>query len=287
MWNRPYVESSLLEQAQADSDAIKRGSETIVLPDGKKVRVFINGAGETIIFVPMVTELNFVYAPQIEEFSRDYRVILHEPALSWQRHFGILDRANELVLLMDIIGIERAHFIAWSDAGSAAYILARDWPDRCLSLTLFGLADRYRFPFPLNIGTYFLSKFRIEHVVPTWLLALAIAKYLSGKIVNARWVREQASRIPNLPPLFKHSIIPNLVEHQPIAGEVHVPALMICGDADYLVTPIQARRMAKLLSNCESTVIIEDGEHFLPYVNANDVNESVRRFYHRLDCCGG
>lgn len=275
---------TLLEQANTDQESIAQQMQPIALEDNTTLKVLDSGNGEVIIFLPMVAELGFVYAPQIEEFRIDHRVILYEPRLSWQSHFGIAARAGEVIALMNRLDLKRAHIVAWSDTGSAAYYLAKHSPERCQSIVFLGLADRYRFPQPLQFFTRMLARIPVEGLVPSWILAWILAKYLGGPRVNRLWVARRAAKVPHLSRLFKHSILPNLIEHQPIANEIkNVPCLVICGDNDALVSVEQASRMAKLLSNTSEVAVITGGEHFLSYVNASSVNKIMREFYFSLD----
>jgi len=115
----------------------------------------------------MTPELNFVYAAQIEEFQSNHRMILYKPRLSARSRVGIADRANEAVSLMKRLGLERTHIIVWGDTGSAAYYLAKRWPEKCRSIVFIGLADKYAFPQPFQFLLRLLSQFPIEGCVPS------------------------------------------------------------------------------------------------------------------------
>jgi pimeloyl-ACP methyl ester carboxylesterase len=272
-----------MKQADADQTAIKQQMRAVSLRDRSTLNVLYSGRGEPIIFLPMIDELNFVYARQLREFGDDYRVILYEPRLSRKSHFGVADRAGEVVALMDALRLESAHIVAWSDAGAGAYYLAKHWPQRCRSVVFFGLADRYRFPQPMQFLTKMFASLPIEGMVPAGLLARILSRYLGGPQLKSSWVAQRAVLVPQLPRLFKHSVLPQIIEHQPTAGEIKdVPCLAICGDNDALVTVEQARRMAKLLSGAGEAVIIPGGEHFLNYVHSEAVNNSMREFYSSL-----
>src|SRR5438105_2416709 len=108
------MDLTLLEQANADQKAIEQSMRAVALEDKSTLRVLDVGQGEAIIFLPMIAELNFVYSRQLEEFGADHRVILYEPRLSRQSHFGIAARAHELIALMNGLGLESAHIVAWS-----------------------------------------------------------------------------------------------------------------------------------------------------------------------------
>lgn len=282
--NRPRTNQndSLVQRADADQNAIEESMRNVTLADSRSLRVFEAGNGEPLLCFPMVRELNFVYAPQIEALQDIRRVIVYEPRLSQTKHVGIKDRAEEASLLLDALGIEAAHIVAWSDAGSAAYVFAKLWPKRCLSAVFLGLADNYRFPQPMQLLVALLKNLPIEGLVPAALLARILSKYLSGRQVNPSWIARRVRRSPGFPRLFKHSVLPNLTEHQPKRGEVRAPSVVICGDDDALVSVDQARRMAALLSGKQDAVIIPGGEHFLGYVNATATNRAIRDFYQRI-----
>lgn len=271
------------EQGDADQRAVEQQMREVTLKDQSKLNVLDSGLGEPIIFLPMIDQMNFVYARQLEEFKVDHRVILYEPRLSRTKHFGVADRAREAVDLMDALGIKNAHIVAWSDAGAGAYYLAKTWPERCRSVVFLGLADRYRFPQPIQFLTRMLAYLPLEYTTPSWLLARILSQNLGGPQLKPEWVAQRAAKVPQLGRLFKHSVLPQLIEHQPVAGEVKdVPCLQICGDDDPLVTVEQARRMASLPVNSREAVIIPGGEHFLGYVNYEPVYKAMREFYSSL-----
>lgn len=280
-WMR-QIEMDFLSQTESDQQAIGQSMEDLQLTDESSLRVLSVGSGDPIIFVPMITELNFLYAPQVEEFSIDHRVILYEPRLSRHSRVSIADRASEMVLLMESLGLESSHIVAWSDAGAAAYTFAKQWPQRCRSVVFLGLPDKYRLPPPVDHLMNIFNKLPIEGGIPSSMLAQLLGKFMQGPQVKYSWVVEFAQKIPQLPRLFKHSCLPNMIEHKPIANEVLAPSLVICGDSDPVVTYEQAQRMTHLLPNAKETVLIPNGEHCLAYVNADAVNSAIRFFYRSL-----
>ena len=279
MWTRDTAARSLREQSAIDQASIEAAMLDWPLPDGSRTPILDIGAGTAIVFVPMVPELNFVYAPQLADLQRDYRALVYAPRLSRCTRVTVADRAREIEAVLDSRGIDRAHVVAWSDAGAAAYAFAKMYPARCRSVVFLGLADRYVFPLPLRIGMRILDRTSIDRALPAWLLAGILALFLGGPQVKRAWFRARARRIPRLPSLFKHSVLPLLLEHAPVAGEVTVPCVVLCGDQDALVSVEQARRMAALLPAADAAVIIQGGEHFLGYVHAQDVNREIRRFF--------
>src|SRR3989442_11534663 len=105
-WTRSLISKSLLEQVDSDQEAIERNMHELAIDDGKPVQVLDVGEGDPILLLPMIAELNFVYAPQIEEFATDHRVVLYKPRLSPRSHVGIASRAKEAVSLMNKLGLK-------------------------------------------------------------------------------------------------------------------------------------------------------------------------------------
>lgn len=278
LWERPLVSDSLYSRGNEDQDAIVDAMRPVTLPDGRSLRVLDCGEGEAIVLLPMITELNFVYAPQIAEFQSDHRVVLYEPLLSADTRIGIADRADETRALLSALGIERAHFIVWGDTGAAAYHLAKQHPEICHSLVFIGLADRYRFPQPYGFLLKLLEVVRIERLVTPRVFATLLGRFVGGSQIKPEWIVEKAALVPRLTAVFKRSILPNLTEHRPEAGEVHVPSLLIAGDNDRIVSVAQTERMAGLLPNAGPPLIKRGGEHFVSYVDDGEVNAAIRRF---------
>ncbi|MDQ5822908.1 MAG: alpha/beta hydrolase [Chloroflexota bacterium] len=278
-WRRPHVSGSLLAQADGDQQSISGHMKPLVLEDGSSLEVFDVGRGDPVLLLPMIDLLNFVYAPQIEEFQSEYRTILYVPRLSDRRRVGIPDRVNEALSLMQRLGIESAHIVVWGDTGSAAYYLAKHHPERVRSIVFIGLADRYKFPQPYQFLMQLLARLPIESLVPSWLFAAILSRVVGGTQVKPRWIAMRAAKVPRLTRLFKLSILPNLTDHKPMPGEVHAPCLVISGDNDRIVSAAQARRMSRLLPNVRRTAIIPGGEHFISYIDSATVNGLIRQFF--------
>jgi len=279
---RARIEGSLLDQADYDQKAIISMMRMVTLKDRSTLRVLDIGQGEPILLLPMIAELNFVYAPQIEGFQDDYRIILYEPRLSAEKRVGVAERVKEALALLSHFGIEDTHIIVWGDTGAAAYQLAKYFPNKCRSLVFIGLADKYRFPQPYQFLLQLLRHLPIEFLVSPSAFAALLGKFVGGTQVKPEWIVQRTAQVPDITRLFKQSILPNLFEHNPKVGEVRVKSLVIGGDHDRIVSVSQARRMATLLPSVHSVVILPGGEHFVSYVDAATVNKVIREFYNSL-----
>lgn len=253
------------------------------LPDGETRRVLDLGAGSPIVFVPMLPHLNVLYVPQLRRLSsRGARVITYDPVIRASDRLSVSDRSRELVQLVDALEIARCDLFAWSDTGAVACRFAVDWPNRCRSLILTVLPDRYELPLPLAVLTGLLSKLPVERWVPSWLVAQILGIYMSGPTVKAAWIREYARRIPKLCAVFKWSCLPNLREHFVPPQAIKLPALIISGDTDKVVPVMRAERLREALPGAHRLIVLKGGEHLITYANADDVNEAVLGFLAEL-----
>jgi pimeloyl-ACP methyl ester carboxylesterase len=168
MWQRTHTDKGLFEQATLDAESLSRAADRIACPDGRVRQVLSVGSGPTLVFVPIVDHVNFVWAPQIERFSRDRHVVLFEPLVSREHNLSLRDRAAEIATVLDALGVETADIVAWSDGGSAAYVFAATWPKRCRSIAFIGLADRFAFPFPIGGAMRLFRRYHVERFVPEW-----------------------------------------------------------------------------------------------------------------------
>ncbi|WHM41083.1 alpha/beta hydrolase [Streptomyces sp. BPTC-684] len=283
MQTRGDTPDNLRTRGQEDRAWLRHRMQPVALADGSTLRCARLGRGSPVVCLPMVAETNHVYVPQIRALAQRHEFLVYEPRLSATTRVSVRDRATEIELLLDALDIAAAHVFAWSDTGSAAYDFARRRPDRCRSLCLLGLADRYTFPLPLHLIIRLVHRHPSRWLSPSPLLRLLLGHYLSGDRVKARWIREEARSIPRFAELFTHSVLPNIVEHRPVAGEIRVPVLALCGDRDALLTVAQARRMAELIGHHCDFQVVAGGEHFLPYTSPEPVTQALAAFYASLE----
>lgn len=268
---------ALSRRVAADRAAIDQEMRTVTGAGDRPIRLARFGSGTPVVCLPMITELNFVYYPHAEALADRHEVVLYEPALSRAGRISVADRARELRAVLDILD-EPAHLLAWSDAGSAAYYAGLRWPELLRSVAFLGLADNYVFPQPLQAFAQSLDKWPLDKLLPTAALRLLLSHYLSGPRVPFRWVHAETGKIPQLRALFRHSILPCMLDHRPSAADdFTVPSLFLGGDRDTLVSTRQMKAMARHLG-CEFT-LIPGGEHFLGYADPDAVNLALSEFY--------
>ncbi|WP_141717949.1 alpha/beta fold hydrolase [Nocardia altamirensis] len=275
--------SELLDRVDRDTGRLAGAMRQLDCPDGVTRPVATFGRGTPIVCVPLLPELNFVYAPHIDALSADHEVVLYEPVVSRSCRITVEDRVRELRCVLDALGLDSAHLLAWSDAGAVAYRFAAAYPAHARSAALLVLPDRYRLrPPPMQAITTLLYRRPIERLVPDAMVRLLLGYFLGGPGAPPRLLRTRAKQVPQFPRLFKHSMLPMFFDHLPEAGELHCPALLLSGDRSRIVTVDQARRMAELIGPGAEFRFVPGGEHFLGYIATEPVDRALRDFYARV-----
>jgi len=104
------------------------------------IHYWTTGQGDcSIVFTHGATMDHALFQPQIEHFAENYRVITWDvPSHGLSRPFPgftLQQAANELVSILDEEKIHQAHLVGQSMGGYLSQIVARDHPERVISLT--------------------------------------------------------------------------------------------------------------------------------------------------------
>ena len=101
----------------------------------------VTGEGPPLLLVPGLSGVGAFWAQQVPDFARDFRVIVHDHrgtgASTHSRiRYSVEQMADDVLRLMDALGIESAHFVGHSTGGAIGQIIAQDHPSRLRSLVL-------------------------------------------------------------------------------------------------------------------------------------------------------
>ena len=108
---------------------------------GQTCEYFECGQGPALIFLTALAFGKSIWDDQIREFGADHRLIFpHLPGHAGSVYTGVgfsfEDLADDLIELMDALGIEQVHLVGWCVAGNIAQLAALRHPRRLASLTL-------------------------------------------------------------------------------------------------------------------------------------------------------
>jgi pimeloyl-ACP methyl ester carboxylesterase len=252
--------------------------------EGWSTRVFDEGEGDAVFFVPIIKGLEVVYAKQLREFPRTNRTLLYERTESVDRPVGVGARVEEIRKVLDHAGVERAHIVGLGDAGIPTLNFGREYPTRCLSLTSICLGPRYRVP-PYWLNERILNppteRLPLERIVPDRLIRAMVVRATSGGRLPPHLIARMVDQIPEQMRVHKYSVLPVTGHHEmrEWAHGVKVPTLLVNRDDDPLAPVEETHELARMLPDCRGVEIVHDGGRFITYSWADRVNRVLREFF--------
>jgi pimeloyl-ACP methyl ester carboxylesterase len=269
---------------------------------GVDLPLIATGAGEPLIFVPILEHLEFVYARQIRTFSQSRRVILYRRHEARTRFVGLAERVEELRSVCDALDIASADFVAHGDAAMVLFEFALRYPKRCRSLVIVAQAADHRIdPHPL---IWFLHeaflRLPIEYLIPAALLRNMVVRYITHTDLRPRktvypltrlpadLIKEQFRKIALWPALYRYSVLP-IIHNFDIRNRVALltmPILLINREDDALSPEVKTFWLARHLPRCSGYHIVPACERFFLYSEAELVNPLIEAFLAALSLEG-
>jgi pimeloyl-ACP methyl ester carboxylesterase len=255
--------------------------------DGWATRIFDDGQGEAIVFVPIIKGLEVVYSKQLQEFPKTHRALIYERTESVDRPVHVGARVDEIRKVLDHLGVSRAHIVGLGDAGIPTFNFGREHPDRCLSLTSICLGPRYRVP-PYWLNERILNplteRLPLERIVPDKLIRTMVVKATSGGRLPPHLVAHMVDHIPQQMRVHKFSVLPVTAHHEmrDWAATLAVPTLLINRNDDPLAPVSETHELAGLLPNCAGVEILPDGGRFITYSWAEEINAMLRQLFAKV-----
>jgi aminoacrylate hydrolase len=243
------------------------------------------GEGPALMLVPGLGGQGAFWAPQVRDFARDFRVIVHDHrGAGRSTHsriaYSVDQMAADTLALMDRLGIERAHYVGHSTGGAIGQTIAQDRPARLLSLVLSAT-----WPGP---DPYFRRCFETRKEL---LVHRGFESYLKASVVFLRppeWISrhdealaEEMQRQAAAPPPTEvlASRIDAIVRFDRRArlGEIRCPTLVVVAGDDTLTPPFYSREMAARIPGAKLE-ILGTGGHFAPNLVPDEFNAVVGGF---------
>lgn len=262
------------------------------------------GTGEPLVFVPILEHLEFVYARQIRAFSQTRRVVLYRRQETRTIPIGLEERAEELRVVLDGLGLETVDLLGHGDAAMVLLTFALRYPQRCRSLTIIAQAADYQIaPHPLIWLLHELFvRLPVEHVVPAPFLRRTVVNYIMAhdqREASAQGpaqgpaqsvlglprhlVEEQFAKIAQWPLVYKFSVLP-VIHYFDIRNDLDrltMPILLINRADDALSPERKTRWLAEHLPNCRNYAVVAGRERFFMYSQAEVVIPLIAAFLAR------
>jgi aminoacrylate hydrolase len=233
----------------------------------------VTGDGPPLLLVPGLSGVGAFWAQQVPDFARNFRVIVHDHrgtgASTHSRiRYSVEQMAEDVLRLMDALGIDSAHLVGHSTGGAIGQIIAQDHPRRLRSLVLSATWA--------GQDPYFRRLFESRRET---LVTSGVEPYLRASVLMLAppwWVRandavltEQHRRTAaaSAPVEVLTSRIDAIVRFDRRArlGEIRVPTLVIVA-ADDMITPrFYSDELAEHIPGAK-LVVLDGGGHFAPNV---------------------
>jgi pimeloyl-ACP methyl ester carboxylesterase len=275
-----------------------------------------NDTGVPLVFVPILDQLEFVYARQIRAFSQKQRVIIFRRREALTQPMGLRERAEELGQVLDALGLACVDLVGHGDAAMVLFEFAVRYPRRCRSLIIIAQGADYQIaphPFIWFLHELFL-RLPVEYILPAWFLRRIVINYIvSRKPGRASmlpqidpehpmassslpsWIdgeqaavyslprpliEEQFRKIDLWPRVYKFSVLPiiHYFDIRPRLGALTMPILLINRADDALSPEYKTRWLAGQLPDCLGYYVVAGGERFFMYAQAEVVNALMDQF---------
>lgn len=227
-----------------------------------------------------------MFAPQVAALGRRYRVLTwdqrgHGLTETTPNDFSYWDSADDLRILLDRLGIERAVLGGMSQGGFLSLRFALRWPERVVALVLMATQAGTEEPEKLQQYQAMADVWITEG--PSDVLAEAIASIIIGigSPESPTWIARWKAR----PPATMRQIFRTLVTREDITdrlGEIRTPALVIRGEQDLAIEFWRARALAGGLPDARGLLQVPGAGHAANLTHPEPVNEALGRFLEEL-----
>ncbi len=265
--------------------------QRVELTGGLHVNLFDEGSGPPVVLVHGLPGSAYEWSPLPEALvNSGYRVVRydrvgygHSDRRSADADHTFAVNADELLGLVDALGLERPTVVGWSYGGGIAQRAAALAPDRIGRLVLLAsVGPLHPWAEPGHAARLFLSGPLVRIAFATRWARPAIARHLSLVFaphpVPERWPDHVYALLAM--PGAAHTWAMELAHYRPellIAERVRVPTLVVHGERDRLVPQTVAEDLATRIPGAR-LVLIASGGHMLPVTHGHWIAERLRGF---------
>jgi len=249
----------------------------------------VAGSGPPLLFITGMGGIAAYWRPQVNEFQKDFTVIVFDQRGTGQSTMSKVDYtvamlAQDVIDLLDCLGLQRVHICGHSTGGMIAQILALDAPERVASMVLYGTRGR------ADAFTWKVMGMRRQ-----LLLAGMAELYVRSTalfLFPSPWIVEHADRLKQQEDVqianFSHpdimaSRIEAVLHHHQIERlpAVKVPTLVTCAMDDFLTPTYYSQELHRLIPD-SSLEFVTTGGHGCSLANPGAFHEVIRPFFNRM-----
>ena len=257
----------------------------LTLADGAKLYYEVHGDGPPLVLVAGLLGSATFWNAHLPELSKRYKLVLHDHRGTGRSsldriEYSVPQMADDVLALMDHLGIAKAHYAGHSTGGAMGQHIALEHPERIdrlvLSATWAGFDGYFQQLFRVRTET--LAKLGPGAYLRANMLFLLPSTHLrdnpdAGRISDEDAVKQMPvleivlSRIAAIMAHDRRKDVPRITHRT-----------LVFGARDDMVTPAYlSEELGRLIPNAE-TVILPHGGHFYPAVHPERFREVLTGF---------
>jgi len=244
-----------------------------------------HGAGFPVLFISGLNGLAASWRDQVPGFSAKFDVLLHDHrGVGQSDHsrvaYTVERMAEDVLRLMDALGIARAHVIGHSTGGAIAQVLAIEHPNRLASVVIAASWTK--------ADAYFRRLFALRKDI---LGRLGAATYLQAAtlfLYPAFWIARNNEKLRQMeaqglatfaPPEIVMSRIDAILAFDRTAelARIRTPTLVVAAQDDVVTPAYFSEELARLIPGAEIKLFPQGG-HCFTQVMAREFNQAVLPF---------
>lgn len=244
-----------------------------------------HGEGDPLIFSTGMGGVGAYWTPQIAEFSKRYRVIVYDHRGTGRSTKSVLKYtvellAQDLIDLMDSLGIDRADAIGHSTGGMLMQAALADYPNRFRRAVFYGTRANTDHFTKLAMGMR-LALLRSKGVA-AYMRSTPIFLYPSD------WIRDNAQLLESAEKSlvesdFNADIMASRIEAVLNHDQTHrvhritAQSMVLCARDDFLTPSYYSRELAALIPGSKLS-FVDYGGHACSQTNPSEFNSKVLAF---------
>jgi aminoacrylate hydrolase len=256
----------------------------LALTDSGRLHYEIHGAGPPLLLVPGLGGLASFWHPHVAPLAERFTVVLHDHRGTGQSSvqridYSVEQMADDVLQLMDHLGLERAHLMGHSTGGAIGQTLALDHPSRLdrlvLSATWAGTDAYFRRLFDLRADI-------LRRIGPAAYLRASslflMPPFWHGHETEAEIGEDEAARrIPDPEVVLRRIAAIQRFDRRAELHRIAAPTLVI-GARDDAVTPVHLSEELGRLIPGATTIMLPRGGHLFPQILESAFRAQVMAF---------
>jgi pimeloyl-ACP methyl ester carboxylesterase len=255
--------------------------EQVTLSTGATVGVTDSGGdGPVVVFSHGLLMNHTMFAPQVEALRDAYRVVTWDERghgeAEHEGNWSYWDSADDVIALLDHLGVERAVLAGMSQGGFLSLRAALRAPERVRALVLLdtqaGAEDPAVVPLYEGMTAGWAAHGPSQNVLDFTVTAI-LGEGADEDAWKERWIALPWHRSPQImhPLITREDLTGRL-------GEITCPALVVHGEADASIPVEKAQALVDGLPKALPLVLVPGAGHAANLTHPEAVNPALRAF---------